>query len=176
MDPCLIPCNNSWEVVFWVCSKHVYILFTKLLRACFLLRSQHSWHQWGTGLWHHQDWMDDNGNCASWNALFMSCNTDPKAMILQNHALYFFGTFPLKMLPLVELKVNSLQSIPYPTLIAWIKRLLCTRKVKHHHIPQIILSLISFGIFPSFVRYMSRRVPNCMCQVMPVWWWKIVDR
>ena len=47
MDLCFIPCNNSWEKIFCVCSKHFEILFTKLLMTCFLLRSQHSWHPWG---------------------------------------------------------------------------------------------------------------------------------
>ena len=66
---------------------------SKLLTACFLLRSQHSWLPSGTDLWQHQDWMDDIGNCANWNVQFMSYNTDLNATILQNHVLQFSAHF-----------------------------------------------------------------------------------
>ena len=58
-----------------------------------LFRSQHSWYPSETDFWHHQDWMDDTENCASWNAQFISYNTDLNATILQNHVLHFLAYF-----------------------------------------------------------------------------------
>ena len=89
MDPCFIPCNNSEKK------------FSGFALSAFKFSSLNFWqHAFcsgvnvrGTELWHHQDWMDDTGNCATWDAQLMSYNTDLNATILQNHVLHFLAHF-----------------------------------------------------------------------------------
>ena len=91
--------------------------------ACFLLRSD-------------QDWMDDTGNCTSWNAQFMSYYTDLNVTILQNHVLHFLAHFLWRCFHWLTWTWIVFNGFPTPPTMLWTKTSLGSKKVKYHNIQQ----------------------------------------